>query len=560
MDPQINDDLHFTRVVYLLRRRAWVIVAMAVMGFAVAYAYSSLQPSLYRSTAQINIVSPSEDLFTSSPELNPQRNVNTAIFIVESDAVQSDVREELGADADGLENIEAAAAEDTDIIEISAVADSAELAQRAANAAGDSYIEVQRALNVQSRRIQADELRRVARQLEDDIDALDQSLADGGSSDQLDALRLQRERLLAQQADLRIRANELDTEADLNAGSLNFLVEAELPDSPFEPTPLRDALLAALAGAFLGLTLVLAYDWVNNRVTTPDEVARLTAGLPILAALPVHGNGRRRRRRLPAIDQQLVAAGSPADEAYRTLATNIRFSAEGSTTSRLAVTSATPGEGKTTVVANLGRTLAASGARVVIVSADLRRPRIGSVFGIDETATGLTSVLLGEVPLAEAVLPLDIGTGLHMALLPTGPLPGNAPAILGSEAFAKILTRLEEAGADMILIDTAPVLPVSDTLVVAQQVDGLVVIAVPELTKKSDLAEAVRRLRAVETEIVGVVMNGVTKKTGNYYGYGYGYGYSDGYRHDFGNPAEVEALSLSPDDKDTSPDQAVFGR
>jgi Mrp family chromosome partitioning ATPase len=144
-----------------------------------------------------------------------------------------------------------------------------------------------------------------------------------------------------------------------------------------------------------------------------------------------------------------------------------------------------------------------------------------------------------------------------MALLPTGPLPGNAPAILGSEAFAKILTRLEEAGADMILIDTAPVLPVSDTLVLAQQVDGLVVTAVPELTKKSNLAEAVRRLRAVEAEIVGVVMNGVTKKTGNYYGYSYGY--SDGYRQDFGNPAEVEGLSSSPDD-DTPLDQAVFRR
>jgi capsular exopolysaccharide synthesis family protein len=531
---------------------------MAVIGFVGAYAYSSLQPSLYRSTAQINIVPPTGDLFTSSPELNPQRDVNTALFIVQSDAVQDDVQQELGDDADGVENIEASAAEDTDIIEISAVADSAELAQRAANAAGDSYIEVEQALNVVTLRSQAVELRGVARELEDDIAALDESLADGGSSDRLDALRLQRERLLVQQADLRIRASELDTEADINAGSLNFLVEAELPDSPFEPTPLRDAILAALLGAFLGLALVLAYDWVNSRVTTPDEVVRLTDGLPILAALPVHGNVRRRRRRLPAIDQQLVAVGSPADEAYRGLATNIRFSAQGRTISRLAVTSASPGEGKTTVVANLGRTLAASGARVVIVSADMRRPRIGSVFDIDETATGLTSVLLGEVSLAKALQPLDVGTGLRMALLPAGPLPGNAPAMLGSAAFAKVLTRIEEAGADMILIDTAPVLAVSDTLVLAQQVDGLVVTAVPELTRKSNLAEAVSRLRAVEAEILGVVMNGVTKKSGNYYGYGYGY--SDGYRHDFGNPAEVEALSLSPDDKDTSPDQAVFGR
>ena len=557
MDPQINDDLHFTRVLYLLRRRWWVVVAMAVIGFAVAYAYSSLQPSLYRSVAQINIVTESEDIFSSSPVPNPQREVNTAIFIVMSETVKDAALEELGDDADGVESIEASAAEETDIVEIAAVADSAELAQRAADAAGDSYIQVQQALDVQSRRIQANQLRGVARQLNDDIDVIDRSLFRGGPDVRLDALRVQRGRLVAQQADLRIRANELDIEADLNAGSLQFVVPAQLPESPFEPTPWRDALLAAGLGAFLGVTLVLAYDWVNNRVTTPDEVVGLTDGLPILASLPVHGDQRRRRRRLPAIEQQLVAVGSRADEAYRTLATSIRFSAVGRTTSTLAVTSAVPGEGKTTVVANLGRALAASGARVVIVSADLRRPRIGSVFDIDETTTGLTSVLLGEVTLAEALRPLDVGAGLRMALLPSGPLPGNAPAILGSEAFAKILTRIEEAAADVILVDTAPVLSVSDSLVVAQQVEGVVVTAVPDLTKKSNLVEAVRRLRAVEAEIVGVVMNGVTDKTGNYYGYGYSYGY----RHDFGKSDELEALSVTTDEDDTSLDGAtVFGR
>ena len=557
MDPQINDDLHFTRVLYLLRRRWWVVVAMAVIGFAVAYAYSSLQPSLYRSVAQINIVTESEDIFSSSPVPNPQREVNTAIFITMSETVQDAALEELGDDADGVESIEASAAEETDIVEIAAVADSAELAQRAADAAGDSYIQVQQALDVQSRRIQANQLRGVARQLNDDIDVIDRSLFRGGPDVRLDALRVQRGRLVAQQADLRIRANELDIEADINAGSLQFVVPAELPESPFEPTPLQDAILAAGLGAFLGVTLVLAYDWVNNRVTTPDEVVRLTDGLPILASLPVHGDHRRRRRRLPAIEQQLVAVGSRADEAYRTLATSIRFSAVGRTTSTLAVTSAVPGEGKTTVVANLGRALAASGARVVIVSADLRRPRIGSVFDIDETTTGLTSVLLGEVTLAEALRPLDVGAGLRMALLPSGPLPGNAPAILGSEAFAKILTRIEEAAADVILVDTAPVLSVSDSLVVAQQVEGVVVTAVPDLTKKSNLVEAVRRLRAVEAEIVGVVMNGVTDKTGNYYGYGYSYGY----RHDFGKSDELEALSVTTDEDDTSLDGAtVFGR
>ena len=557
MDPQINDDLHFTRVLYLLRRRWWVVVAMAVIGFAVAYAYSSLQPSLYRSVAQINIVTESEDIFSSSPVPNPQREVNTAIFITMSETVQDAALEELGDDADGVESIEASAAEETDIVEIAAVADSAELAQRAADAAGDSYIQVQQALDVQSRRIQANQLRGVARQLNDDIDVIDRSLFRGGPDVRLDALRVQRGRLVAQQADLRIRANELDIEADINAGSLQFVVPAELPESPFEPTPLRDASLAAGLGAFLGVTLVLAYDWVNNRVTTPDEVVGLTDGLPILASLPVHGDQRRRRRRLPAIEQQLVAVGSRADEAYRTLATSIRFSAVGRTTSTLAVTSAVPGEGKTTVVANLGRALAASGARVVIVSADLRRPRIGSVFDIDETTTGLTSVLLGEVTLAEALRPLDVGAGLRMALLPSGPLPGNAPAILGSEAFAKILTRIEEAAADVILVDTAPVLSVSDSLVVAQQVEGVVVTAVPDLTKKSNLVEAVRRLRAVEAEIVGVVMNGVTDKTGNYYGYGYSYGY----RHDFGKADELEALSVTTDEDDTSLDGAtVFGR
>jgi capsular exopolysaccharide synthesis family protein len=218
-----------------------------------------------------------------------------------------------------------------------------------------------------------------------------------------------------------------------------------------------------------------------------------------------------------------VKRNSTSAEAYRTLQTSLRFSSLGKTKQRIAVTSSSGGEGKTTVTANLAMVLAESGLRVVVVSADLRRPMIGSLFGIDESEKGLTSVLLGDAPLTDCLMPVTFESGRSLYLLPSGPLPHNPTELLGSEAFGTLLSRIEAAGVDFILLDCAPVLPVSDPLAVAQHVDGMIVLALANRTRQNNLAESIDRLRQVEADIIGVVLNGVKEGQGGRYQY---YGYS----------------------------------
>ena len=233
----------------------------------------------------------------------------------------------------------------------------------------------------------------------------------------------------------------------------------------------------------------------------------------------------------------MVELGTPADEAYRSLATNVRFSAVGRTRTVIAVTSASPGEGKTTLVANLARTLAAAGSKVAVISADLRRPSLGELFGVADENEGLTTVLLGESTLPESVRQIEVLPGVTMVFLPSGPVPANPPAILASAPMADVVKRIAAAGADIVLLDTAPLLPVSDTLVLAQHCDAVILSVVPQGTRKSHLVEAVNRLRRVDIDILGITLDGVTKQELGYYGFGEG---------DYGAKPQGKVSSTSP--------------
>jgi Mrp family chromosome partitioning ATPase len=149
----------------------------------------------------------------------------------------------------------------------------------------------------------------------------------------------------------------------------------------------------------------------------------------------------------------------------------------------------------------------------------------GLFFRFDETAGGLTTVLLGDQTLDDAMHPVVLPSGRRMAVLPTGPLPQNPAELVGSSAMGALLDRLESAGADFILIDSPPLLPVADSLALSQFCDGAVVLALVGETPKNHLKETLERLKQVNTHIIGVVLNGVPTKGrySRYYGsYSYG--------------------------------------
>jgi capsular exopolysaccharide synthesis family protein len=208
---------------------------------------------------------------------------------------------------------------------------------------------------------------------------------------------------------------------------------------------------------------------------------------------------------------------SPVVEAYRTLRTNLRYASAGSELRSVLVTSPGPGEGKSTTTANLACVIAQSGKRVIAVSADLRKPTLRRYFGMQDNGRGLSNILIGEATLDDCLIPT---AEKNLMVLTAGPKPPNPAELLDTERMRALVQELEER-ADMVLFDAPPVIAVTDALIVAPLVDGVLMVinvgTVPrELAKRSK-----EQFEAVGARLLGVVLNRVDARGG--YGYYYYY-------------------------------------
>ncbi|SFT69675.1 capsular exopolysaccharide family [Geodermatophilus amargosae] len=283
---------------------------------------------------------------------------------------------------------------------------------------------------------------------------------------------------------------------------------AVAPTAPSAPRTTLNLAIGLLAGLVLGIAAGLARDLTDTRVRTAEDLPRVT-DLPLLAALDTPP-GRGRSRDLVV----LTAPRSPAAEAVRSLRTAVQFSAQPGRPLSLLVTSSHSGEGKSTVAANLALALADAGLRVALVDADLRRPSVADTFGL-EGAAGLTTVLIGQAGLDD-VLQEWGSAGLHV--LTTGPLPPNPSELLASPAMADVLARLQETH-DVVLIDGAPLLPVTDSAVLARIVSGTMVVADTSRIRRPALTSSLALLRRLDARVVGVVLTHVRQRSSDTYGY-----------------------------------------
>jgi len=190
----------------------------------------------------------------------------------------------------------------------------------------------------------------------------------------------------------------------------------------------------------------------------------------------------------------------------------------------LLVTSSMAGEGKTTTSANLGVTLARSGLRVIIVDLDLRRASLAPLFGGDNDI-GLMSVLVGETTLAEAMYEVPIAAGVPpLRFLPAGPIPPNPSEIMGTSRMAEVINNLR-ASADFVIIDSPPIVPVTDAVVLSSRVDAVMMVIQAGKTRRRHLSKAADLLQQADAPMIGAVMNGAGRhaRYGYYERYGYGY-------------------------------------
>lgn len=294
--------------------------------------------------------------------------------------------------------------------------------------------------------------------------------------------------------------------ASAAAGGPRIRVTADAipPDAPIRPRTTLNTALGGVLGTLLGLGVVQVLVYLDDTVKDAEDVRRLT-GRPALGWIP--------RFRGPSGIALVTAPRSPVSEGYRSLRTNLQFATLGQEVRSILVTSARPGDGKTTTVVNLGAVLAQGGQQVIVVDADLRRPRLHAALGSVPNRFGLTNLLLTDdaVDLSALLQETDV-PGLRV--LTTGPLPPNPTDVLDSPRMHELIAGLERM-ADIVLVDAPPV-PVSDALVLAGLVDRVLLVAYSGRTRSSELARAVEELTRAGTPLLGVLLNRAEAGAGGY--------------------------------------------
>lgn len=294
------------------------------------------------------------------------------------------------------------------------------------------------------------------------------------------------------------------------------------PSSPGLPVALA---LGLLAGLGLGICAALARHVLDNSVKSPEQL-RLVVAAPNLGAIAYNANVPKRPLTVQEDPQ------SPRAEAFRQLRTNLQFLDVDTPRKVVVVTSSLPGEGKTTTIANLAIAIASAGSRVLVIEADLRRPKLSELLGLDRSV-GLTSILAGRVGLNNAI---QHWSGGLLDVLASGPLPPNPSELLGSRQMAGLLAELREY-YDLILLDTPPLLPVTDAAAVAPAANGAILVCRFKETKCSHVQAAKGALDAVSAPLLGFVLTMVPARGPRAYAQ-----YNSYYRSDAADPPVSPAM------------------
>ena len=487
----------------VLRRQKWWVFAITVACVAASLAYSLQAHKQYTATAQL-LVQASTDVTMPGTQQQPvtQTDVQTALLLVTSAPVRAAVSQQIG----GTPGVSVTEAGQTNVIAVTAASGSPTQAARIANAYASAYVSYRQ--QVASHSLAAAEA-----QLRSQIGSLAAQVAalHGNTKDSPAATAL-----LNQEAVLKEQLAQLQVGGVVQLGGVELVTPAQAPSAPSSPRPARNALLALAAGLALALGAAFLRDSLDDRLS-PKDAAEQAGGIPVMALIPMVTSWRKRERPLVV---SLAQPTSPAAEAYRSLRTSIQFSRQERQLRSLVVTSPAAAEGKTATLANLGVVFAQAGERVVLVSCDLRRPRLEAFFGISAQA-GMTTVLLGEQSLEEVLQQPDSRQTLW--LLPAGPVPHNPAELLSGPTAQRIFAALRDQ-FDLVLIDSPPVLPVTDAVVLAKQADATLMVVAVGQTRRADMQRATEKLAQVNAGILGMILNQVTKQAG--YGYRSGYGYA----------------------------------
>lgn len=498
-------------------RHRWLVAIVVVATTVATYAYTDRKPDQYRSSTHIFLQASEIDqaLGGLSTALQGDRNIVNQANLLQTPSVAEEVAKRIGFRGNPralLSAITATPSTGSDFLVVTATSSTAEGAEKLANGFASAFINL-RAATTRS------DIRRA-----------------------LDAARRQLARLPLSSSDatsretLRTRINSLEAIDSLAAGGARQVDRAVPAGAPFAPRPLRVALFGFVLSLVLAMLTAYGLERLDRRVTHLDDVS-FAYGAPVLAALPhlqqtvtLRSNGD-----VPEIAR-------PFREPVRGLRTNLRLASPDNPLCTFLITSALPGEGKSTLVLNLALAYAESGLRVAVIECDLRRPSIATLLPLNDSP-GVTDVLAGECELAQAVQRVAVGEPTTrspsvarderalnatwstepagLTVLTSGAQPIDPTSLLATQRMKRIIDCARE-DADVVIIDTPPLLSVADALPLLGSVDATIVVARIGATNRSAgrrVRETIERIPGAS--LLGIVANDVPESdfSGEYHGY-----------------------------------------
>ena len=474
-----DEPVEVGRYLDAFRRSKWLIALIVVSLTAAVLLISLFLPKTYQATSKIALVE-SPDSLSSSDAPSTQRGLNTvAIRLTTRESLRAAVKNGLvGETVDSLrDKVHATVDQDANVINVVATDDTARGAAAIANTVAATFL-------ARQRRQERQQLARTREVLEKQLADLQESLTP-----------LNQAELAGEIASVRQRLTDLDISAATGGSSLELAERAQAPTSASSPRPVRNAIFALFASLFIAALVVLARTQLRPRVSGSRELSRLL-DLPVMVEVPFV------RRRFGHSPNTLSAVEY---EAYQTLQASLRMQLPPDGQRTVLVTSALHGEGKTEVTAALGLVLAQAGQRTWLVSADMRWPRLHELFDVAQTP-GLAEVLAGgrqgESAVSELVGAQKKGSrenGGRLHVLASGQRPPDPAQLLAGDALDGFFDGIRESEYDYVLLDGPPLLGLVDSQVLAQRVDGVIVVCRPDrLTSENaiDMRELLQRLRA----------------------------------------------------------------
>ncbi len=508
-------------------RRKWVIVIALAVVVSIGVFRSARQTKIYRSAGQILLSVEGDD------------NVLTQISIIQGQAI----RQKVLAKVPGANRV-SAARDSVRIVNISVESPDPKVAKAGVTAYIDTYIEFRQEQRLKQLAATTEQTRTRVAELDAQVEALTEEyeaktadidprmVAPPGESSSEQVARLngvardrreldldvkaRRDALQRDQLQLESKLFELEAANDITTPAAEIVNEASTARR-VRPEPVSAGMSAAVVGLVLGVALAFLFEYLDESIKTRDDIQRAVGSkVPVVGTIPAITEWRDRAK--PEV-VSLTAPRSSAAEAYRALRTSVQFAGLENPVNVIAITSPTAGEGKTTALANLAVVVAGAGRRVVILDCDLRRPRIHSFFGLSNEV-GFTSWIIGDAPLSAALQ--EVPGIRRLSLMASGPIPPNPSELLSSRRFPELVRTLQSEGA-LVLIDTPPLLPVTDAAVIARSIDLVFMVTMAGKGTRKHLRQAMEILNQVDAPVGGLVLNGVesdrqTYYEGSYYG------------------------------------------